>query len=78
MIARMVIGIPTAEVDSALWWSVGSVVAGGAVLLVVGLSLAGWLARLLTHRVDGLNRYDEALSLLTTPGVIKAYVEING
>jgi glucose 1-dehydrogenase len=38
----------------------------------------GWLSRLLTHRVDGLDRYDEALSLLTTPGVIKAYLEISG
>jgi threonine dehydrogenase-like Zn-dependent dehydrogenase len=38
----------------------------------------GWLARLLTHRVDGLDRYEEALSLLATPGVIKAYVEISG
>jgi len=38
----------------------------------------GWLTRLLTHRVDGLDRYDEALSLLTTPGVIKTYVEISG
>jgi hypothetical protein len=37
----------------------------------------GWLARLLTHPVNGLDHYD-ALSLLTTPGVIKAYVEING
>ena len=36
----------------------------------------GWLARMLTHRVDGLDRYEEALGLLSVPGVIKAYVEI--
>jgi len=36
----------------------------------------GWLARLLTNRVEGLDRYDEALGLLTNPDVIKAYVEI--
>jgi threonine dehydrogenase-like Zn-dependent dehydrogenase len=36
----------------------------------------GWLARLLTHPVDGLDQYEQALSLLTTPGVIKAYVQI--
>ncbi len=38
----------------------------------------GWLGRLLTHRVDGLDRYDQALSLLTTSGVIKVYIEIGG
>ncbi len=38
----------------------------------------GWLARLLTHRVDGLDRYAEVLGLLSAPGVIKAYVEIAG
>ena len=38
----------------------------------------GWLERLLTHRVDGLDRYAEALPLLTAPGVIKAYVEVSG
>jgi glucose 1-dehydrogenase len=37
---------------------------------------SGWLSRLLTHPVDGLDRYGEALALLTTPGVIKAYVQI--
>jgi threonine dehydrogenase-like Zn-dependent dehydrogenase len=36
----------------------------------------GWLTRLLTHPVNGLDHYDQALSLLTTPGVIKTYIEI--
>ena len=37
----------------------------------------GWLARLVTHRVDGLERYDEALALLTGgSGVIKVVVEV--
>lgn len=37
----------------------------------------GWLARLVTHRVDGLDRYEQALSLLSTPRVIKTYVEVS-
>jgi threonine dehydrogenase-like Zn-dependent dehydrogenase len=36
----------------------------------------GWLARLLTHPVRGLDSYDEALRLLGQPGVIKVYVEV--
>jgi threonine dehydrogenase-like Zn-dependent dehydrogenase len=36
----------------------------------------GWLARLLTHRVVGLDNAPEALALLGTPGVIKVYVEV--
>jgi threonine dehydrogenase-like Zn-dependent dehydrogenase len=45
-------------------------------MAVVEAQRPGWLARLLTHRVDGLDRYDEALRLLTAPDVIKVYVEI--
>ena len=36
----------------------------------------GWLARLLTHPIPGLDRYPEALAALTHPGVIKTYIEI--
>jgi hypothetical protein len=36
----------------------------------------GWLARLLTHPVDGLDRYADALALLGQPGVIKTYIQI--
>jgi len=36
----------------------------------------GWLSRLLTHPVQGLDRFDEALGLLGAPGVIKVFVEI--
>jgi glucose 1-dehydrogenase len=36
----------------------------------------GWLARLLTHPVAGLDRYADALSALTMRGVIKTYIEI--
>ena len=36
----------------------------------------GWLARLLTHRVEGLDRFQDALSLLGTPGAIKVFVEV--
>jgi len=37
----------------------------------------GWLARLLTHPVSGLDNYSQALDVLTTPGVIKAYLEVS-
>jgi glucose 1-dehydrogenase len=36
----------------------------------------GWLARLMTHPIAGLDRYADALSALTRPGVIKTYIEI--
>jgi threonine dehydrogenase-like Zn-dependent dehydrogenase len=36
----------------------------------------GWLSRLLTHPVRGLDAFDEALRLLGTPGVIKVYLEV--
>jgi hypothetical protein len=36
----------------------------------------GWLARLLTHPVAGLDNYAQALELLSAPGVIKTYIEI--
>jgi threonine dehydrogenase-like Zn-dependent dehydrogenase len=45
-------------------------------MAIVEAQHRGWLARLLTHRVEGLDRFEEALSLLGTPGVIKAYVDI--
>jgi len=39
----------------------------------------GWLGRLLTHPVDGLENYEEMIRLLTEEkGAIKVYVEING
>lgn len=36
----------------------------------------GWLARLLTHRVDGLSSCPQAFELLGSEGVIKVYVEV--
>jgi len=36
----------------------------------------GWLGRLLTHRVKGLDNAPKALELLGTPGVIKVFVEV--
>jgi threonine dehydrogenase-like Zn-dependent dehydrogenase len=39
----------------------------------------GWLGRLLTHPVDGLENYGEMIRLLTEEkGAIKVYVEVNG
>ena len=41
------------------------------------LSHPGWLARLLTHRVQGLERYRELIDTLTMGvGAIKVYCEV--
>lgn len=38
----------------------------------------GWLGRLLTHRVEGLERYDEMIGLLTSAkDAVKVYVEVS-
>jgi hypothetical protein len=36
----------------------------------------GWLARLLTHPIAGLDNFADALALLSAPGVIKTYINI--
>ncbi|MGH2818353.1 MAG: glucose 1-dehydrogenase [Actinomycetota bacterium] len=36
----------------------------------------GWLSKLLTDRIDGLNAYADALGRLGSPGAIKVYVEV--
>jgi glucose 1-dehydrogenase len=36
----------------------------------------GWLPRLLTHPVSGLDAYEDAFKLLGGPGVIKVYMEV--
>jgi threonine dehydrogenase-like Zn-dependent dehydrogenase len=36
----------------------------------------GWLDRLLTHRIEGLDRAPSALELLGAPGTIKVFVEV--
>jgi hypothetical protein len=37
----------------------------------------GWLPQLLTHRVEGLDRYQELFALLNNPnGAIKIYCEV--
>lgn len=45
-------------------------------LAVAEAQYPGWLSRLLTHPIPGLDHYDEALSALGGPGAIKVYVEI--
>ncbi|QSB16262.1 glucose 1-dehydrogenase [Natronosporangium hydrolyticum] len=45
-------------------------------LAVAELEYPGWLSRLLTHRVEGLDRYPEALTALAAPDAIKVYVEV--
>ena len=37
----------------------------------------GWLSRLLTHPVEGLDRFEQALENLSRPGVIKTYLDIS-
>jgi hypothetical protein len=40
---------------------------------------SGWLERLLTHRVQGLDNYEEMIRLLTEEkGAVKVFVEVNG
>ena len=50
--------------------------AGVRDLAIAEAQYPGWLARLLTHRVEGLDRFEQALSLLGTPGAIKVFVEV--
>jgi glucose 1-dehydrogenase len=39
----------------------------------------GWLERLLTHPVQGLDNYQEMIRLLTEEkGAVKVFVEVNG
>jgi threonine dehydrogenase-like Zn-dependent dehydrogenase len=45
-------------------------------LAIAEAQYPGWLGRLLTHPVRGLDAFDEALRLLGTPGVIKVFVEV--
>ncbi len=50
--------------------------AGVRDLAVAEAQYPGWLSRLLTHPVHGLDHYAEALGALGAPGAIKVYVEI--
>jgi threonine dehydrogenase-like Zn-dependent dehydrogenase len=50
--------------------------AGVRDLAVAEAQWPGWLARLLTHRVDGLSGCPKAFELLAAPGNIKVYVEV--
>jgi threonine dehydrogenase-like Zn-dependent dehydrogenase len=52
--------------------------AGVRDLAIAEAEYPGWLARLLTHSVQGLERYAEALELLGSPGAIKVFVEVAG
>ncbi|MBI4261552.1 MAG: glucose 1-dehydrogenase [Actinobacteria bacterium] len=51
--------------------------AGVRDLAVAEARFPGWLSRLLTHPVRGLEAYQEALGLLGAPGAIKVYVEVS-
>jgi threonine dehydrogenase-like Zn-dependent dehydrogenase len=50
--------------------------AGVRDLAILEASYPGWLARLLTHRVEGLDRWQEAFDHLGSPGAVKVYVEV--
>jgi glucose 1-dehydrogenase len=50
--------------------------AGVRDMAVAESAYPGWLARLLTHPVDGLDRYADALALLGAAGVIKTYIDV--
>jgi len=51
--------------------------AGVRDLAVLEASYPGWLARLLTHRVEGLENWREAFDHLGSPGAIKVFVEVS-
>ena len=52
---------------------------GASDLVMTEALWPGWLGRLLTHRVDGLDRYDEMMRLLTEArDAIKIYVDVAG
>ncbi|GLY75374.1 aquaporin [Actinoallomurus iriomotensis] len=46
-------------------------------LAVAEARTPGWLSRLLTHPIPGLDRYADALTALGEPGAIKVYVEVS-
>jgi threonine dehydrogenase-like Zn-dependent dehydrogenase len=46
-------------------------------MAVAQVEYLGWLGRLLTHRVDGLDRFEDALGHLGKPGAIKVFIEIS-
>lgn len=50
--------------------------AGVRDLAVTEEAYPGWLGRLLTHEIRGLDHYPEALQALGAPGAIKVYVEV--
>lgn len=53
--------------------------AGVRDLAIVEGTHPGWLARLITHRIEGLERVDEAFEALAGgPGTIKVVVEVAG
>ncbi len=49
---------------------------GVADMALVQARYPGWLTKLLTHRVDGLAAYPQALSLLGSSDAIKVFVEV--
>ena len=51
--------------------------AGVRDLAVLEASYPGWLARLLTHRVEGLHNWREAFDHLGSPGAIQVFVEVS-
>jgi len=50
--------------------------AGVRDLAILDASYPGWLPRLLTHRIDGLDSWRAAFEHLGAPGAIKVYLEI--
>jgi threonine dehydrogenase-like Zn-dependent dehydrogenase len=51
--------------------------AGVRDLVIAQSEYPGWLERLLTHPVSGLEAWPEALAALGTPGAIKVFVEVS-
>ncbi len=51
--------------------------AGVRDMTIAQAEFSGWLPRLLTHLVNGLENWQEAFGYLGTPGVIKVFVEVS-
>jgi hypothetical protein len=45
-------------------------------LAIAQVEWPGWLSRLLTHPVHGLDDWAKAYELLGQPGVIKVFIEV--
>ena len=66
--------------DPAEFGAAAAILAGDLLLAWCEAMYAGWLSRLLTHKVEGLENFRQAFDILNDPAkykAIKAFIEIN-